>query len=126
MVGSRFGVVRGTRNMVCQMTRTVMPVNYMAEHSRVVCQPLVKFVWHDYINVWMSCNCFSHIREALRCTMWAMAGRARCRLHGGLSTGPKTPEGVSRIQLAKTDRSGVRSSPKPSNQTAVYSRNVIR
>jgi hypothetical protein len=26
----------------------------------------------------------------------------RCRLHGGLSTGPKTPEGIERIRQAKT------------------------
>ena len=26
----------------------------------------------------------------------------RCRLHGGLSTGPKTPEGIERIRRAKT------------------------
>jgi len=26
----------------------------------------------------------------------------RCRLHGGLSTGPKTPEGIERIRQAVT------------------------
>ncbi len=26
----------------------------------------------------------------------------RCRLHGGLSTGPKTPEGIERIRRAAT------------------------
>jgi hypothetical protein len=26
----------------------------------------------------------------------------RCRLHGGLSTGPKTKEGIERIRRAKT------------------------
>jgi hypothetical protein len=26
----------------------------------------------------------------------------RCRLHGGLSTGPKTPEGIERIRCAAT------------------------
>ncbi len=26
----------------------------------------------------------------------------RCRLHGGLSTGPKTPEGIERIRRAVT------------------------
>ena len=28
-----------------------------------------------------------------RCQNWPVSGRTRCRLHGGLSTGPKTPEG---------------------------------
>ncbi|MFL6354502.1 MAG: HGGxSTG domain-containing protein [Bryobacteraceae bacterium] len=36
------------------------------------------------------------------CRKWAITGGARCRLHGVLSTGPRTPEGVKRIQLAKT------------------------
>ena len=26
----------------------------------------------------------------------------RCRLHGGLSTGPKTPEGIERIRQSRT------------------------
>jgi hypothetical protein len=42
------------------------------------------------------------MRRGHPCRKWAIAGRARCRLHGGLSTGPKTPEGVRRIQLANT------------------------
>ena len=28
-----------------------------------------------------------------RCRNWAVPGKRRCRLHGGRSTGPKTPEG---------------------------------
>ena len=31
------------------------------------------------------------------CRRWAVPGKQRCRLHGGLSTGPKTPEGKARI-----------------------------
>ena len=31
-----------------------------------------------------------------------MEGKRRCRLHGGLSTGPKTPEGRARIAAANT------------------------
>ena len=33
-------------------------------------------------------------RTAFRhCRNWAVPGKTRCHLHGGLSTGPKTPEG---------------------------------
>jgi hypothetical protein len=46
--------------------------------------------------------CGARTRRGYPCRKCASAGRARCRLHGGLSTGPKTPEGVRRIQLAKT------------------------
>ncbi|MEC7379690.1 MAG: HGGxSTG domain-containing protein [Pseudomonadota bacterium] len=31
-----------------------------------------------------------------------MAGKRRCRLHGGMSTGPRTPEGRARIAAANT------------------------
>ena len=36
-----------------------------------------------------------------RCRNWPVPGRTRCRLHGGLSTGPKTPEGMARSVAAK-------------------------
>jgi hypothetical protein len=31
-----------------------------------------------------------------------MKNRRRCRLHGGLATGPKTAEGLARIRAAQT------------------------
>jgi hypothetical protein len=36
--------------------------------------------------------------------MAVVVGKARCRLHGGLSTGPKTPEGRERIAAAQRKR----------------------
>jgi hypothetical protein len=38
-----------------------------------------------------------------RCRCWALAGKTRCRLHGGLSTGPKTEEGKARVVLAMVE-----------------------
>ena len=35
-----------------------------------------------------------------RCRAWALAGKNRCRMHGGASTGPKTPEGKARVVAA--------------------------
>ena len=37
--------------------------------------------------------CLAKTRSGAPCQKHPMAGRTRCRLHGGLSTGPKTPEG---------------------------------
>jgi hypothetical protein len=34
------------------------------------------------------------------CRRWAVPGKTRCHLHGGLSTGPKTPEGKARTLAA--------------------------
>ncbi|MGD1035782.1 MAG: HGGxSTG domain-containing protein [Roseiarcus sp.] len=38
-----------------------------------------------------------------RCRRWALAGKNRCRLHGGLSTGPKTEEGKARVISAMVE-----------------------
>lgn len=35
-----------------------------------------------------------------RCRNWPVAGSTRCRLHGGRSTGPTTPEGMTRTLAA--------------------------
>ena len=35
-----------------------------------------------------------------RCRNWPVPGRTRCRFHGGLSTGPKTPEGKAAVVAA--------------------------
>jgi hypothetical protein len=34
--------------------------------------------------------------QGRRCRNWPVAGKNRCRFHGALSTGPKTPEGKAR------------------------------
>lgn len=31
-----------------------------------------------------------------RCRAWALKGKRRCKWHGGMSTGPRTPEGMAR------------------------------
>jgi hypothetical protein len=36
-----------------------------------------------------------------RCKSWALPGGKRCRLHGGHSTGPVTPEGTARSVAAR-------------------------
>jgi len=41
-------------------------------------------------------------RTHLQCRAPAMKGKAVCRAHGGLSTGPRTPEGRKRCSQAKT------------------------
>ncbi len=46
-------------------------------------------------------RCSAKTRRGTRCQCPAMRN-GRCRLHGGLSTGPKTPEGIERIRRAVT------------------------
>jgi hypothetical protein len=41
-------------------------------------------------------------RRGTACQCPAIRGRRRCRLHGGLSTGPRTAEGLARIRQANT------------------------
>jgi hypothetical protein len=54
-------------------------------------------------------NCPGDLRAVKRCGAKTKSGggcycpamrNGRCRLHGGLSTGPKTPEGRHRVRLA--------------------------
>ena len=44
--------------------------------------------------------CEARTRKGSSCQKPPLKGKSRCRLHGGLSTGPKTPEGKARIAAA--------------------------
>lgn len=63
--------------------------------------------WESYLK-----KCGAKNRAGQACRMKPEPGMARCRLHGGKSTGPKTIEGRERIAAAqrlrwqKLDRSG--------------------
>lgn len=43
-------------------------------------------------------KCGARTRSGDPCRAPAVRGKARCRLHGGLSTGPKTEEGRARVR----------------------------
>jgi hypothetical protein len=45
--------------------------------------------------------CLAKTRQGTPCQKPPLNGKTRCRLHGGLSTGPKTPEGKARIVAAQ-------------------------
>jgi hypothetical protein len=44
-----------------------------------------------------------YLRSSSRCRNWAVRGKKRCRLHGGFSTGPRTPEGKARTVAAMVE-----------------------
>ena len=46
-------------------------------------------------------RCGARTRSGLACKGQAMAN-GRCRMHGGSSTGPRTPEGLQRLVQART------------------------
>jgi hypothetical protein len=46
-------------------------------------------------------KCGAKNRQGLPCRCPAMRN-GRCRLHGGLSTGPRTTEGLERLRAART------------------------
>ena len=50
---------------------------------------------------WQGQRCAAKTRKGTACQKPPLTGKARCRLHGGLSTGPKTPEGKARIAAAQ-------------------------
>ena len=49
---------------------------------------------------WPGQRCGARTRRGTACQKPPLAGKTRCRLHGGLSTGPKTAEGKARIAAA--------------------------
>lgn len=46
-------------------------------------------------------RCGAKTRRGAPCRGPAMRNRRRCRLHGGKSTGPRTPEGLERSRRAR-------------------------
>ena len=48
--------------------------------------------------------CGARTRKGSPCRKTSVAGRFRCRFHGGLSTGPRTFEGRSRVAEAQRQR----------------------
>lgn len=45
--------------------------------------------------------CGAQTRSGNPCEKFPIAGKRRCRLHGGMSTGPRTAEGKARIGAAQ-------------------------
>lgn len=57
-------------------------------------------------------TCGARCRAGHACQARPAPGRARCKLHGGRSTGPRTLEGRARIGQANAARKGTRYKPK--------------
>ena len=57
---------------------------------------------HRAINPSDALRCGARTRSADRhpCRAHPVKGKRRCRMHGGLSTGPRTPEGLERSRRA--------------------------
>lgn len=53
-------------------------------------------------NFFSAPRCGAKTRKDTPCRCPAMRNRRRCRLHGGLSTGPRTAQGIERIRKAVT------------------------
>jgi hypothetical protein len=49
-------------------------------------------------------SCGAKNRQGKPCCNRVVPGKRRCRFHGGLSTGPRTPEGRARIAAAQKQR----------------------
>ena len=67
---------------------------------------------------WPGKRCLAKTRRGTPCQKAALKGKARCRLHGGLSTGPRTPEGKARSIAAHT-KQGRRSKAHVENVRAI-------
>ncbi len=50
----------------------------------------------------LALRCGARTRAGCPCRAPAIHGKLRCRMHGGRSTGPRTPEGMARLRAART------------------------
>jgi hypothetical protein len=48
--------------------------------------------------------CGAKTRKGKPCRCKSVPGKRRCKFHGGLSTGPKTADGIERIRAAQRAR----------------------
>jgi hypothetical protein len=53
-------------------------------------------------NLALAPRCGAHTRSGCPCRAPSIRGKLRCRMHGGRSTGPRTPEGLARVRAART------------------------
>jgi hypothetical protein len=67
-------------------------------------------------------RCGARTRRGTQCQSPAMSN-GRCRLHGGLSTGPRTAEGIERIRRAVTRHGRYTKAAKQEQRRA---RNLLR
>ena len=51
---------------------------------------------------WPGMRCGAKTRRGSACLKPALKNKTRCQLHGGKSTGPRTPEGKARVIAANT------------------------
>jgi hypothetical protein len=58
-------------------------------------QPREQYAWST------APRCGARNRQGTPCQCPAMRNKRRCRLHGGKSTGPRTPEGLERMRQSK-------------------------
>lgn len=64
-------------------------------------------------------QCCAKTRKGMACRNMSEVGRGRCKLHGGLSTGARTPEGIERIRAAQHRRWERHRSMMSSNHVAL-------
>lgn len=69
------------------------------------------------------CGARARSRGGLPCRAPVVAGRTRCKLHGGKSTGPRTPEGQRRCAEASMLRAATQ--PRARGRFAAIDRERI-
>ena len=65
----------------------------------------------------MRARCGARTRRGTECAALALPGRSRCRLHDGLSTGPRTPQGKAAI--ARSNRRRAEQARRAGDRAAV-------
>ena len=71
-------------------------------------------------------RCGAKTRSGVPCAKFPIEGKRQCRLHGGLSTGPKTPAGRAAISAANTKHGGYKNCREKQAKERFYRREIKR
>ncbi len=74
--------------------RPVSPRRTPAQHAREY-----QLLWESTTADWSTFTCAARTRKGTPCKLTTLYDNGRCKFHGGLSTGPKTPQGRRRSAL---------------------------
>jgi hypothetical protein len=77
-------------------------------------------------NLALAPRCGARTRAGCPCRSPAIHGKLRCRMHGGRSPGPRTPEGREKVRAARTIHGNYGAEKRAENRFLITLRRISR
>src|SRR5580658_8857381 len=77
-------------------------------------------------NLALAPRCGARTRAGCPCRSPAIHGKLRCRMHGGRSPGPRTPEGRDKVRAARTIHGNYGANARAENRFLITVRSISR